>query len=526
MQEIRRIIIIKNKIQRGNNMLNRKILSGIMMIFAIVLLSACGNVTGSDRNQHLIIAQDGEPVTLDPHRTNDARSAVVINQMLERLIRQDEQGVFHPWLATEWEQIDELTYEFKLREDVYFHNGEPLRASDVVFSLRRAANSATSSPILGVLDYDSIYEVDEFTVRVGTQEPFVPLLAHLAHTSGNILSQVAVETLGDDFGTQPVGTGSFQIDQWFIGDRVELVRFENYYGETTSIDRLTFRNIPEAANRLIELETGQADIALDISPFDMRALENHADLNLVREDFLRSHYIGFNTSSAPFDDVRVRQAVHYAVDVDTILDTILEGVGVRSFGPLSHQVWASNPDLYVYDYNVDRARELLAEAGLESGFTTNILTDLNTMNRNIAEVLQRQLAAIGIQATITSVEWASFLETTNASDHEIFITGWTNVTRDPDYGLFPLFHSSMQGPGGNRAFYSNPEVDRLLEAARQTVDPAAREALYLEVQELIVADSPWVFLNTGELLIGTRNNVQGFVPNPTGHHRLSGVFLD
>jgi len=501
-------------------------LFALAMLAFVFVLAACGNAqSGSGDNTQLTIAQNGEPASLDPHAVNNALSAVVINQIMERLVRQDEDGNFHPWLAESWEPIDDLTYQFNLRQDVYFHNGEPMRASDVVFSLRRAANSPTSAPILGMLNPDAIVEVDEFTVHVATFEPFVPLIAHLAHTSGNILSQVAVEQLGDDFGQAPIGTNAFKFESWQRGDAIELVRFEDYYGEATPLERITIRNIPEAANRLIELETGQVDIALDIAPNDIPAVERDSNLTLIRQPNLRSHYIGFNVQAEPFDDVRIRQAINHAIDVDLIISSILDGVGVRINGPLGDG-WGTHPNLPEYTFDLDRARELLAEAGYANGFTTSILTNQDNNDRAIAEVVQSKLSEIGITATISSVENASFLELVAGGYDGLFVTGWTNVTRDPDYGLTPLFHTANMGTGGNRAFYSNPVVDALLDAARSERNEEARRQLYYEVQEIIVEDAPWVFLKNGEIVIGTRNNVRGFRANPSGHHRFSAVYFE
>lgn len=494
--------------------------------FALVVLAACGNAESRGGGKdHLVIAQNGEPASLDPHAVNNALSAVVINQIMERLVRQDEDGNFHPWLAESWEPIDDVTYQFNLRQDVYFHNGEPLRASDVVFSLRRAANSPTSAPILGMLNPDAIIEVDDFTVHVATFEPFMPLIAHLAHTSGNILSQVAVETLGDEFGNAPIGTNAFMFESWSRGDAIELVRFEDYYGEATPVNRITIRNVPEAANRLIELETGQVDIALDIAPSDITSVAQNSDLNLLREPNLRSHYIGFNVQVEPFNDVRVRQAINHAIDVDLIISSILEGVGIRINGPLGDG-WGTHPNLPEYEFNVEVALSLLAEAGFPDGFTTSILTNQDNNDRAIAEAVQSKLSDIGITATISNVENASFLELVASGYNGIFVTGWTNVTRDPDYGLTPLFHTINQGTGGNRTFYSNPEVDALLDAARSERDLDARRQLYYDVQEIIVADAPWVFLKNGEIVIATRNNVRGFRANPSGHHRFSAVYFE
>jgi len=499
----------------------------ILFLLIIFFAFGCSTTNQQDNIDELVVSQSGDPVTLDPHGTNDNRSNLLVVQIFDTLVWQDEALQIHPGLAEDWSQIDDRTYEFTLRQDVYFHNEEPLLASDVEFSLLRTASSATSSPILGQLDPSTIEVVDDYKIRVGTYEPFSPLLAHLAHPTASIVSEKAVATYGEQgFGQNPVGTGPFQFEQWILGDQVELSRNENYHGDLAGVEKLTIRNITETANRLIELETGQVDIALEIAPADISRAENHEHLTLIREPNLRTHYIGFNTQQEPFDDVRIRQAISYAVDIHLIIETILEGSGTPTIGPISPAVWGSHPNLEAYDYNPDRARELLEAAGLSDGFSTKILTDDDTLRMSIATALRSQLEAVGIQAEIETLDWATFLDATSSGEHQIFIMGWTTVTADADYGLYPLFHSSQFGSGGNRTFYDNDLVNQLLEAARMEQDEDSRVNYYLEVQELIVEEAPWIYLYIEEAVIGLANNINGFRANPTGNHYFSRVYFD
>jgi len=497
----------------------------IFTLTALFLIVGCG-VQAEISEEELVVAQSGEPVSLDPHASNDNRSALVVHQIYETLVRQDEDLELYPGLAESWEKVDDRVYQFVLRQDVYFHNGEPLQASDVEFSMLRAANSPTAAPVLGEIDPDTIEIINESTIRIGTYEPFSPLLAHLAHPSASILNEESVHVYGDSFGQNPVGTGPFTFEKWAQGNEIELLRNTNYHGDLAGVEKLTIRNISETANRLIELETGQVDIALDLAPSDITRAEKHEHLSLIREPNLRTHYIGFNTQQEPFDDVRIRQAINYAVNTDLIIETILEGSGIPAKGPIASRVWGAHQDLEIYEYNLERAVILLEEAGFANGFTTTILTDDDTLRMNIATALRKQLEVVGIDASIEPLEWATFLEATSNREHEIFIMGWTAVTADADYGLYPLFHSSQFGSGGNRAFYDNQRVDQLLEAARVEQNEAVRLAYYLEAQEIIIEDAPWIFLNVGEAVIGLRENINGFRANPNGHHYFSKVYLD
>ena len=310
------------------------------------------------------------------------------------------------------------------------------------------------------------------------------------------------------------------------GDSIELVRFDEYHGNAPAIERVIFRNIPENTNRTIELETGGIDIAYDIAPTDVERVESNSDLVLQRSPNLSTSYIGFNTAKAPFDDVRVRQAINYALDMESIVNAVYKGVGAPARGVLGPNVWASNQDLKPYGFDVEKAKALLAEAGYADGFSTTIWTNDNQQRMDIAEIVQNQLRDVNINAEVKVVEWGAYLDGTAAGEHDMFILGWVTVTGDPDYGLFPLFHSSQMGAAGNRTFYSNPRVDELLEIGRTSVDPDVREKAYMEAQEIIREDAPWIFTWSGENLTGLRSNVRGFQQHPAGHHQLSTVYFE
>lgn len=473
----------------------------------------------------LIVVQGADAVSLDPHATNDQPSSRVMAQIYERLIVQNEDMELEPGLAESWEAIDELTTEFNLRQGVLFHNGEELKASDVEFTLRRALESTFIGHIVGAIDPEGIEVVDDYTIRISTTEPFAPILAHLAHTASSILNETAVTEGGEDYGQSPVGTGPFMFDNWVTGDRVELVRFEDYHGTNALVPRVVIRNVPENTNRAIEVETGGAHIAYDIAPIDVSRIEGDDSLQMIRTPNFATTYVGFNAEKAPFDDVRVRQAINYAVNMDPIVEAVYRGAGSPSRGPLGPNVWASNQDLEPYGFDLDRARELMAEAGYADGFSTTIWTNENQQRIDIAEILQNQLREINITAESQVIEWGAYLEGTAAGEHDMFILGWVTVTGDPDYGLYALFHGSQHGAAGNRTFYTNPRVDELLDIGRVSVDEQTRYDAYMEAQELIREDAPWIFTWTGEELTAARDNVVGFRNHPAGHHKLFTVSL-
>ncbi|ABR49059.1 extracellular solute-binding protein, family 5 [Alkaliphilus metalliredigens QYMF] len=513
------------------------LLLSLILVFALVAVGCSspeapaggeevveGEVTES--KTVLVVGQGADAVSLDPHATNDQPSSRVSKQIYDTLVEQDQNMALQPGLATSWEEIDELTFEFTLKQGVVFHNGEAFTANDVKFTLLRALESTHIGHIVGQIDPEGIEIIDDHTIRISTTEPFAPLLAHLAHTATAMLNETAVTEAGEDYGQHPIGTGPFVFDKWNTGDSIELLRNDNYHGEAPKIEKVIMRSITENANRTIELETGQIDIAYDISPNDVNRVEAHDDLILLRQPNFSTAYVGFNVAKEPYNDVRVRQAINYAVDMEAIVEAVYQGVGAPAKGPLGPNVWASNQSLEEYGFDQEKAKELLAEAGYPEGFKTTLWTNQNQQREDIATIVANQLGQIGIEAEISVVEWGTYLEDTAAGKHDMLIMGWTTVTGDPDYGLYSLFHSKSTGTAGNRSFYGNDRVDELLDLGRRSADPVEREAYYMEAQVIIRDEAPWIFTWSGEDLNGTQSDVRGFVPHPAGHHKLHGVYFE
>lgn len=308
------------------------------------------------------------------------------------------------------------------------------------------------------------------------------------------------------------------------GSHLVLRRNPHWWGGEAKSEEIVFRAIPDDTVRAIELETGGVDIAFRLEPIDRMRLEGDPNIQLIVVDRVATTYLGFNVQKPPFDDVRVRRAINHAIDVDLLVDVILEGQAARAMGPVPTSVFGAHPDLKPYEYDPDLARQLLAEAGYPNGFKTSLWTNELPLRMQIAEVVQDNLRAVGIQADIQVLEWGSYLEQTAAGHHDMFILGWVAVTGDADYSLYPLFHSSQWGAAGNRNFYANPRVDELLEVARANADPETRRAAYLEAQEIIWDDAPSVFLFVEQDVTGLRADVEGFVPSPLGTYRLHQVF--
>ena len=496
----------------------------VLLVCALAFsLVACGN-NANEGESHLVVAIPSFPVTLDNTATNETNSLMIHHNIVETLVRFDGPGFnIVPGLAHSWDFIDPQTLVMNLRQGVLFHNGDEMKASDVQFSLMRGV----ASPQTGFIhrQIESVDILDDYTVQINLNIPFAPALSHLTHPGAAINSERAVRELGENFGDNPVGTGPFRFSSMSLGDYVEIVRFEDYWGPAPGVDRITYRVIPEGTNRLIAVETGEAHIAFEISPHHIPRLQEDPNLAYDRASIPRFHFVGFNMQSPnaePLRDIRVRQAINHAIDVYAIVENVYQGLGRVTHGPL-----VGIPGVVEFpgvEFNLERARALMAEAGYADGFTLTLWNSADNQECvDTSVIVMNMLAQIGINIEIVSVEFATFLAGVTAGEQDMHVLHWNNITADPDYGL-ALWHSTNIG-ASNRFRYHNPEVDRLLDQGRAELDPAVRTEIYNEVQRLIVEDMPAIFLVHGEELVALSPNVEGFVNFPSRIPELHSVRL-
>lgn len=525
---------------------SKKSLWMMLLTFAMVLvLAACGgddkdsstkdtdsgDKTDSGKTEDtpaagggdLIIAELSDAQSLDPHGSNDVQSSNVQSNLYETLVNRDANGELVPGLAESWTQVDELTWEFKLKQGITFHDGEAFNAEAVKTSLDRILDPKVASPRAFL--YEMVTEVkviDDATVQLVTEYPFSPLLAHLTHNGGGIISPKAIAAdyaameadssvvAGSVIGTNPVGTGPFKFVSWTPGTEIKLEKYAEYAGTPANIDTVTFKVVPEGATRVAELQSGYAHIAGTVEATQVANVNSFDNASVLETPSSSLTYIGFNTEKKPFDDPRVRQAISKAIDRATLIDGIYEGYGIPAISPLSPGIFGYTEDVTSMAYNIEEAKALLAEAGYADGFSTTIWTNDNPARQNVAIVLQEGLKQLNIDVKIEVLEWGAYLEKTAAGEHDMFILGWSNAVGDADYGLYALFHSSQFGDPGNRSFYNSPEVDALLDKGRREADPVAREAIYKEALQKISDDSPMAFVLHPYVLTGVSDKVSGF----------------
>ena len=494
----------------------------LALVLAIVagafLVTGCPRgAVGRTDTDRLVVAAAGFPANLSPAMTNDMPSAQIHYIVFDTLVVQDYNMDILPGLAYRWAWDDPSNLRVFLRRDVLFHNGDTMRASDVVFSLERAAASPHVGHITGMIS--GAQAINDYEVLITLHYPFTPFLSHIAHSATSIVNERAVTEMGETaHSLAPVGTGQYRVTSVVTGDRIEMTRWDQFWGQPARIRDLTWRSITDGATRLLELETGGIDIMLGLQtmPHDIPRTAANPDLTVFRQMSLATNYIGFNASVVPFNDVRVRRAVYYALDLDAINRAVNPGVGETGRGPINSMVWGSIAyRLPPIEFNPARARQLLAEAGFPNGFSTAIyVNEGNAVRADLAVAMQHQLDAVGITAEVRIVEWGAYLDLTARAEHTMFVLGWVSVTGDPDYGLHPLFHSENFGAAGNRTFWSDAELDRLLDEGRAETDPARRLQIYDEAQRIIHREVPWIFWHTGENVHATRADVRGFQTHP------------
>lgn len=500
----------------------KKLLAILTLALCIVLCASCA-LAGGDT---LIVGNPLDAVSLDPHRTNDAASALPIAQIYDTLVTLSPEMEIIPALATEWTQIDENTLEIKLHQGVKFHNGEELKASDVKFTFERHINPETAAPAAFMLTTISeIKAIDDYTVHFITKEPCASLLYNLTHEDMGILSEKAVTEAGDNYANQPIGTGPYKFVSWKKNQEIRLVRNDEYFKGPAKVENLVIRIIPEGATMMAELQTGGVDIALNVGSQFVPMFQPGTGIKLEQFNTFTIKYLSFDHRVAPFNDVRVRQAINYATNKEAIVKVAYSGAAEPLSGPLPKNINGFNENLVPYEYNVEKAKQLMAEAGYADGLSQTLYISDKEIDTKLATVLQAQLKEIGINVDIQVIEWGTYLQKT-AEGLPLFIMGWTTVTADADNGLYANFHSSAWGSQGNRSFYKNEKVDELLDGGRAEFDQEKRKAMYQEACQIIYDDAGWDFLAAELYNLGMRDNVQGFVPMSTTFFDLSTVYFE
>jgi ABC-type transport system substrate-binding protein len=470
--------------------------------------------------------QGADAITLDPQDTIDTPSDDVCRHIYDGLVTFDEKLNIQPSLAQSWEtSADGKTWTFHLRKDVKFHDGTPFNAKAVKASFDRVLQE--KDPFLGrvlrrrglFIAISEVKVVDDYTVQLITKDPFGPMLPSLAHSAGGIVSYDATQKSGKDFGTQPVGTGPFKFVEWVRGERIVLQKNPDYWGAAPKIDRIIFLAVNEDATRVAMLERGEGDVVVNIPATEVARLKGNPAITMRVEDSVREVFIGMNTQRKPFTDKLVRQALNYAVDKKAICDRMLMGLATPMDSPMG-PAWG-HVSVGTYEYNPDKAKALLAQAGYPNGFETTLWTPQGRylMDRQVAEAVVGYLDKVGVKVKMQVLEWATYMNAltvpASQANWDLFLLGWAPSTGDADWALRPNFATSMWPPDDNDALYSNPTVDTLLMKGMTSTDQNVRLDAYKQVQQLVFDDAPWIFLHVQKVIAGVRNRIAGVIVLPT-----------
>lgn len=505
----------------------------LLLAFAVALsLTACGNgsqpqpgantpsnnsqgtANTENRKTDIVIAVSAEAVTLDPQGGWDGNSLIVMRQMFNGLVKYDDNMQIVGDLAESWDFTSDTSVTFKLKQGVKFHNGEEMKAEDVVFSIERAMASPKVQSFTS--NIESVAADDDYTVTVTTSIPYAPLMSNLCHSANYIVSKKAVEEAGDNFPQAPVGTGAFKFVSWDSGNKIVLERFEDYFASDVLPTTLTFRYMSEGAARTIALETGEVDVVNTVAASDADRVANEDGLTLVNSVTPKIEYLSMNQKITPYANKLVRQAINYAIDRDSLNLLATAGYSEVTDSVVSSAVSGYTDDVSHYEYNPEKAKELLAEAGYPNGFSTYIVVGTEARNTE-ATLIQANLHDIGIEMDIRQMDSTAALEAINNGDDDMFLQSYNNTTGDPDTSLYLLFHSTVPASSGNRSFTNIPEVDALLDAGRAEVDTTRRMEIYKQIQQILTDEAVWVPLYSISNSAGIRSDLQGYTTHPSGY---------
>jgi peptide/nickel transport system substrate-binding protein len=502
--------VSKNKAQ-----VNRK--------FSLLLLAALAGCFHSSEPERrpgsLVLALESNPAQLDPRYASDANSVRVSKLIFSSLIRSDGRSPPRPELAERWETPDDLTYIFHLRSGVVFHDGRPLTAADVKFTYDCVLDPANASP-----HRDTFRPLEAVEVAGRRAVKFHLRTAHAAFLESadlGIVPDKGASTCRDD---SLIGAGPFVFQGSSPGERITLKSNPLYWKGGPAVDTVTVRVVPDAVVRVLEFKKGAIDfLQNDIEPELLPWLRENTAARIVTIPGTTFQYIGMNLEHPVLKRREVRQALAYAIDQQRLVRYLMKGLADPATGLLIPSHWAYEPDVARWPYRPEEAKNLLDQAGLRDPdgegplprFKLSYKATTLDRSRRMAEALQEQLRKVGIELEIRVYEWGTFYSDVKKGNFHLYSLSWIGA-RDPDV-YFNLFHSASVPPrGNNRGRYRNPELDRLLEQGRTTLELSERRRIYGRVQKIIAADLPYIPVWWLKNVVVTRPELRGFVSYPDG----------
>lgn len=498
------------------------------MVFAVCLamaLSGCGGgstagteAKGSSMGQAveaqgkskdtLTVAYRSEAANLDPHNNQSLTSFSIELLIYDRLVDKDADGNIVPSLATEWEELDDTTIRFHLREDALFHNGDPVTAEDVKYTIERAETMPGSSSFMSAFDGAGTKVVDEHTVDIKLHVPFAPIYNYLASARGCIVSKAEMEKVGSDaYGRKPIGSGPLVFSQWTAGDSIVLTRNENYWGEKTAYEKFVARFISEAPSRAIELETGGIDVAMHVAPSDIARLSENEKVKIYNEPGYTFTMITINQNSIPaLEDVKVREALYAALDIEGIVTAVYKDTAVPAYSIFSPQV-AGYQQVGGDEYDPERAKQLLAEANFDPDTTLQLVTTDSSDSVSICEIVRNMWEQAGVKVEIVTYDQATLTEKVSSGEYMLQIASTSPSSGDPDHALWEWKDERL-------GFNTPDEIMELIAKGTSVYDMEERKTVYEEIQQLCWKYYGEIPISFSNVVYGTGAGVKGMDVNP------------
>ena len=488
----------------------------------------------------LVAGWEEDAQTLDPAKTICGHEVRIVNQFGNTLWGLEGTTTDPvPMLAESWEgSTDGLTWTVKLKPNLTFQDGTPCDAAAVKWSFDRFldANHPFYDPPYNLLSYylggpdldygiETVEVTDPLGLTFTLKKPDPTFLTKMTNGYAAVVSPTALKAAGNDaFGQMPVCTGPFKVSSWEKGVRIVMDRFDGFYGEQAKVDQLIIRPIVENAARLTALQQGEVDFIVAMSPEFIPVIEQDPNLQLLQSPGFHIWWVALNVHVTPLEDVKVRQALNYAVDKQAIVDSILQGAATLTNGPIIGHSWGNDPAVQPYPYDPEQAKALLAEAGLADGFTTNFWVPESGSGmvapKEIGQIIQANLAEVGVTAEIVTQEWTSYVadwqnKGLDAGPYGMAEMSWNFSSPDPAEWLEPNVMTAAHPPGGgfNGSFYSNPEVDDLLTKATQTFNQDDRADFFKQAQAVMREDCPWIFMFSANNVAAATARLKGIELN-------------
>ena len=523
----------------------------LTMAFALAL---AGQVQAAAKT--FVYCSEASPSTFNPQMATDgptfnASAYTVYN----RLVEFETGGTkIVPALAEKWEASkDGKTFTFKLRKNVqfqttaYFKPTRAFGADDVIFTFNRMAkkdhpyhkvNGGTyeyfDSMEMGKL-IKSIDKVDEHTVRFVLNQPETPFLANMAMAFASILSaeygaKLLEAKTPEKIDIEPVGTGPFVFKSYKKDSEIRFEANPNYYEGKAQLEKLVFAITKEPTVRIQKLKRGECQLIAEPPPADIKTLKADGKLQVLEQSGLNVGYLAFNVEKPPFEKVEVRRAINYALNRASYLDAIYLGNATMAKNPIPPTMWSYNDKVQDYTYDPAKAKELLAKAGLGNGFEATlwwipVSRPYNPNCKKMAEMMQADLAKVGIKVNLVSFEWAAYLERARKGEHQMILMGWTGDNGDPDNFLNVLLSCGAAKNGSNYSRWCDKNFEKLIDEAKATPDQKKRAQLYSEAQKIFKSEVPWVTLAHAKVFRAMDKNVEGFKMSPFGTDYFYGVSL-